>query len=148
MNCFIHFELSKLGQQYEFSNRQASQYGSRLDWSRDKFCQSLYENPSPKPVLFVGKAINYHINDSETIYNESSQVLTDPQNKLKHKIEAFQDYYILFLKEGTLLSFLFIISALAASFSPLMCGPLVSSDIDRWGKMYGIFQNNMKCDLT
>ena len=28
-----------------------------LDWSRDEFYQSLYENPGPKPVLFVDKAI-------------------------------------------------------------------------------------------
>ena len=46
-----------LDQQYGFSDRQASQYGSRLDWSRDEFCQSLYENPGPKPILFVSKAI-------------------------------------------------------------------------------------------
>ena len=46
-----------VGQQYGFSDRQASQYGSRLDWSRDEFCQSLYDNPSLKPVSFVSKAI-------------------------------------------------------------------------------------------
>ena len=40
---------------------QASQYGSRLDWSRDEFCQSLYENSGPKPVLFVSKAITGNI---------------------------------------------------------------------------------------
>ena len=44
-------------QQYGFLDRQASQYDSRLDWSREKFCQSLYENPGPKPLLFVSKAI-------------------------------------------------------------------------------------------
>ena len=45
-----------LGQQHKFSDRQASQYGSKLDWSRGDFCQLLYENPGPKPVLFVSKA--------------------------------------------------------------------------------------------
>ena len=29
---------------------------------------------------------------SKTIYNESSQVLIGPQDKLKHQIETFQDY--------------------------------------------------------
>ena len=37
---------------------------------------------------------------SKTISNESSQVLTDPQDKPKHKIEAFQDYCILSLNGG------------------------------------------------
>ena len=46
-----------LGQQYEFSDQQASQYFSRLNWSRDEFCQSLYENPGLKPVLSVSMAI-------------------------------------------------------------------------------------------
>ena len=46
-----------VGQQYEFSNRQASQYGSRLDWSHDEFRQSLYENSGPRPVLFASKVI-------------------------------------------------------------------------------------------
>ena len=44
-------------QQYGFSDPWGSQYGSRLDWSRDEFSQLLYENPGPKPVLFVSKAI-------------------------------------------------------------------------------------------
>ena len=48
-------------QQYEFLDRQASQYGSRLDWSRDEFRQSLCENPGQKPVLFVSKAIKEYI---------------------------------------------------------------------------------------
>ena len=30
----------------------------------DEFCQSLYENPHPKPVLFVSKAIKSIINGS------------------------------------------------------------------------------------
>ena len=45
------------GQHNGFSNWQASQYGSKLDWSRDEFCQSLYENRGPKPALFVSKAV-------------------------------------------------------------------------------------------
>ena len=45
---------------------------------------------------------NYcYITDRETIYNESSQVLTDPQDKPEHKIETFQDHYILSFNEAT-----------------------------------------------
>ena len=55
------------GQQYEFSDRQASQYDSRLDWSRDEFYQSLYENPDPKPVLFVSKAIMLPIGPQQSL---------------------------------------------------------------------------------
>ena len=33
-----------LGQQYEFLDLSANQYGSRLEWSGDKFWQSLCEN--------------------------------------------------------------------------------------------------------
>ena len=50
--------------------------------------------------------------DSKTIHNELSQVLIDPQDKLKHKIEAFQDYYMLSFNEGNLLSLLFFISTI------------------------------------
>ena len=57
----------------------------------------------------------------------------DTQDKLKHKIEAFNDYHTLSFDEGDLHSVLFVIPALEASFSPLMRGPLVSSDADRWG---------------
>ena len=58
MNCFIHISSQQnLSQQYEVSDRQVSQYGSRLDWSRDEFYESLYENPGPKPVLAFSKAI-------------------------------------------------------------------------------------------
>ena len=39
-----------------FCDRQASQYGSKLDWSHDESCQSLHKNPGPKPTLFVNKA--------------------------------------------------------------------------------------------
>ena len=35
------------------------------------------------------RTIHYHVNDRETIYNESFRILIDPRNKLKHKIEAF-----------------------------------------------------------
>ena len=35
------------GQQHGLLDRQASQYGSRLDWSRDEFRQSLCKNPGP-----------------------------------------------------------------------------------------------------
>ena len=42
----------------------------------------------------------------------------DRQGKLKHKIDFFQDYYILASNEGNLHSMLFVISALGASFSP------------------------------
>ena len=56
VNCFIHFELSKtLVNKTDFR----SQYGFRLDWPRDEFCQSLYKNPCRKPVLFVSKAIMF-----------------------------------------------------------------------------------------
>ena len=47
-----------LGQQYGSSDKQASQYSSRLDWSCDGFCQSLYKSPSPKLVLF--KTLKYY----------------------------------------------------------------------------------------
>ena len=58
IEVFYMFQLQQnLAQQYGFLNRQASQYNSMLDWSRDEFCQSLYENPGPKTVLFVSKAI-------------------------------------------------------------------------------------------
>ena len=65
---FYQFRAQQyLGQQYGFSDRQASQYGSRLDWSRDEFYQSLYENPGPKPVWSAGKAITYRILSYRTI---------------------------------------------------------------------------------
>ena len=56
---FICFELSKTKANNTnfLINKPVSQYNSRLDWSRDEFCQSLFENPGPKPVLFVSKAI-------------------------------------------------------------------------------------------
>ena len=38
-----------------------------LDRSRDEFCQSLYENPGPKSVLLVSKAIKHVINQ-EILY--------------------------------------------------------------------------------
>ena len=52
-----------MDQQYAFSDRQASKYGSRFDWSHDEFCQSLCENPGPKskPILFVSKEIKVRI---------------------------------------------------------------------------------------
>ena len=45
--------LQNFSQQYRYLDRQVSQYGSRLHWSRDEFCQSLCRNPGPKPVFFV-----------------------------------------------------------------------------------------------
>ena len=57
MNCFIHFELSKTKTNNTDFRTGKPQYGPRLDWSRDEFCQSLYENPGPKHVLFVSKTI-------------------------------------------------------------------------------------------
>ena len=58
--------------------------------------------------------------NSKTIYNESSQLLIDPQDKLKHKIEAFQEHYISSFNEGSLNLLLFVSSVLGASFSPLL----------------------------
>ena len=36
----------------------------------------------------------YLANDCKAIYSEPSKVLVDPQDKLKCKIKALQDYYI------------------------------------------------------
>ena len=79
------------------------------------------------------RTIHYHINDSETIYRESSHVLTDPKDKLEHKIEVFQYYYVLSFNESNLNSLLFVISALGASFRGYREDSLVSSDADRCG---------------
>ena len=38
------------GQQHGFSDRQASQYGSKLYWSRDKFRLSMYANHVKTPT--------------------------------------------------------------------------------------------------
>ena len=74
----------------------------RMDWlSPDQIVEF--------PAYLNRYTLNYHINNSETIYNESShffrlssigtvghlvynessQVLIDPRDKLKHKIETF-----------------------------------------------------------
>ena len=68
------------------------------------------------------------INDSETIYSESSQ---DPQDKLKHKIEAFQDDCILSFNEGNLHSCYSIFPLLEQALGRYCVDPLVSSDADR-----------------
>ena len=47
-----------LDQQDGFLDPQTSQCTSRLDWSHDKFCQSLYENPCPKLVCFVSQTMS------------------------------------------------------------------------------------------
>ena len=53
MNYFIDFELSKTK-----ANNTDFRTGKPVDTPpRDEFCQSLYENPGPKPVLFVSKTI-------------------------------------------------------------------------------------------
>ena len=55
---------------------------------------------------------------------ESAQILINPQDRLKHKIEDSEDYYIISFNEGYLCSLLFvIISTLGASFSPLLSRP-------------------------
>ena len=50
-------------------------------------------------------------------------LVIDPQDKLNHKIEAFQDYYVSSFNEGNLQSLLLVISALGASFMLLMRRP-------------------------
>ena len=57
---------------------------------------------TPSPVLHRDS------DDSETIYNESSKVSIDPQDK--HKIEVFEDYYIMSFNEDNLYSLLFVSS--------------------------------------
>ena len=58
MNSFIYLEVSK---NYGFTDIRtgikASQYGSGLDWSRDKFYQSGNDISDPKPISFVSRAI-------------------------------------------------------------------------------------------
>ena len=78
------------------------------------------------------RTIHYHINGSEKTYDESSQVLIEPQDKLKHKIETFQDYYTL----SHLHSLLFVMFTLGAGFCPYCVDPLVSMDADRWSCMF------------
>ena len=73
-----------------------------------------------KIISFSKRKIHYHVNYSETIYIESSQILIDPQDKLKHKIEVFHDCYMLSFDRGNLQSLLLVISALGVSFSQLM----------------------------
>ena len=63
MNSFIHFELSKT-KANNTNFRTGKPVSTAPDWTgraRDEFCQSLYENPDPKPVMFVRKAIMVHV---------------------------------------------------------------------------------------
>ena len=72
------------------------------DVEKQKTAQSKNLQPGVlcKICNYVWKrTIYYHINDSETIHSESSQALIDPQGKLNHKTEAFQDYYKLTFPE-------------------------------------------------
>ena len=54
----------------------------------------------------------------ETLYSESEQVLTDPQDKVKHKIGAFQNYYMISFN-------------VEQAFRNYCVNPLVSSGADR-----------------
>ena len=61
MNCFIHFKLSKTkGKNTGF---QTSKPVNMVpDWTGHLLSSANdYENPGPKPVLFVSKAIIDHI---------------------------------------------------------------------------------------
>ena len=55
----------------------------------------------PPWEIHLPRLLQIYLNDSKTIHIESSQVLIDPQDKLKHKTEAFQDYYMLFFTGGS-----------------------------------------------
>ena len=90
---FYQFRAQQyLGQQYGFSDRQASQYGSRLDWSRDEFYQSLYENPGPKPVWSAGKAITYLI---VSYYIVSYRIMYSIiSNRVCPPSEEFTDHFL------------------------------------------------------
>ena len=52
-----------------------------------------------------------------------NHILTDPQDKLKHEVEAFQNYYLLSFNEGNLYLMLFVFFAYGASFSLLLRRP-------------------------
>ena len=72
--------------QHNLRQQKASQYVLKLDWSRDEFCQSLYENPGPKHVMFVRKAITARITFYLIICLQSERIET-------YQFEPCSKYY-------------------------------------------------------
>ena len=118
--------------------RSSTALQNQLFFFTFKFCESCFETSKNNPVRILttgGRPLQKSVImfereqfiiislDSKKIYNESSQVLIDSQDKLKRKAEAFQDHYILSFNEGNLHSLLFVISTLGANFSPLVRRP-------------------------
>ena len=77
------------------------------------------------------RAVNYHDNNSGTINNESSQVLIDPQNKLKHNLKPFNAIIYYLLMRKTFIYCCSSFSLLERVFRWYCVDPLVRSDSDR-----------------
>ena len=73
------------------------------------------------------------MNDSKTIYNESSQVLIDPQDKVNIKLKPFKTVIYDLLMKTTFIHCCTSFLLLEQAFRCYCVDPLVSSDADRWG---------------